>query len=316
MWETPGRLLRLLSLLQTRRDWTGADLAARLDVTTRTVRRDVERLRELGYPVHVTMGPSGGYRLGAGAALPPLLLDDEEAVALIVGLRAGAVGNVAGLEEAALSALSKVEQVLPSRLRHRVGTLESAVVAVAPRGEPAVDAGVLTDVSAALRARETLRFDYVSHHGECTRRSVEPHRLVAWDHRWYLVGWDPDRAAWRTFRADRMSLRTPNGPRFTPREPPDGDVAVYLRRTIGHDMWPYRCRALVHAPAEEVAGRIDGIVTPVDEHTCRLELATDSYALAAAVVGMLDVDFEAESPPEFAGSVRELSARFARAAGQ
>ncbi|NKY46046.1 helix-turn-helix transcriptional regulator [Nocardia cerradoensis] len=314
---TPARLLRLLSLLQTHRDWTGTELAERLDVTTRTVRRDVERLRELGYPVHGVMGPEGGYRLGAGASLPPLLLDDDEAVAVTIGLQTNTTGNVAGIEETSLRALTKMEQVLPARLRHRVDALRGAVVAMPPRYDPgpAVDAGQLTAISAAIRAAETLRFDYRSHAGEGTRRTVEPHRIAHWSHRWYLVGWDSDRADWRTFRVDRMSLRTPNGPRFTHRPAPDGDVVAYLRRTMGFAMWPYRSVMRVHVPAGQLAGRIEGLVTPIDEHTCRLEMGSDSYALVALAVGMLDVEFEVESPPELVEHLRALAGRFTRAAG-
>jgi predicted DNA-binding transcriptional regulator YafY len=314
MLETPARLLRLLSLLQMRRDWSGSELAGRLNVTTRTVRRDVERLRDLGYPVHATMGPVGGYRLAAGAVLPPLLLDDDEAVAVTVGLHTSAVGNVAGIEEASLRALAKVENVLPSRLRQRVKALQQAIVAMPPRGAATVDAAILTAISAAIRASETLRFDYLSYHGVSSRRTVEPHRLVSWGRKWYLVGWDVERTNWRTFRVDRMSLRTPNGPRFLHREPPDGDVAAYLRRTIGHDIWPYRARLRMRAPASHIVGRVDGTVTPIDEHTCRLELASDSLDLVALVVGLLDVAFEVESPPELVQHLRKLSERFADAA--
>ncbi|MQY30630.1 helix-turn-helix transcriptional regulator [Nocardia aurantia] len=313
---TPVRLLRLLSLLQRHRDWTGAELAERLDVTTRTIRRDVDRLRELGYPVHAVMGPVGGYRLGAGAALPPLLLEDDEAVAVTLGLQASATGEVVGLEEASLRALTKVEQVLPARLRHRVDALRGAVVALPPRYDPGapVDADTLTAISAAVRAAETLRFDYRSHSGAESRRSVEPHRIAHWSHRWYLVGWDTGRTDWRTFRVDRMSLRTPNGPRFAHRPSPDGDVVAYLRRTMGFAMWPYRSVMRVHVPAEDLAGRIEGIVTPIDERTCRLEMGSDSYALVALVVGMLDVEFEVESPPELVAHLRALAERFTRAA--
>ncbi len=312
---TPARLLRLLSLLQMHRDWTGTELAARLDVTTRTVRRDVDRLRELGYPVHAVMGPVGGYRLGAGAALPPLLLDDDEAVAVTLGLQTSAAGGVAGIGEASLRALTKVEQVLPTRLRHRVDALRGAVVTMPPRygPGPAVDADTLTAISAAIRAAETLRFDYRSHAGDETRRSVEPHRIAHWSHKWYLVGWDTDRADWRTFRVDRMSLRTPNGRHFAHRPSPDGDVVAYLRRTMGFAMWPYRSVMRVHVPAEDLAGRVEGIVTPIDEHTCRLEMGSDSYALVALVVGMLDVEFEVESPPELVTHLQALAGRFTRA---
>ncbi|MBF6507748.1 YafY family transcriptional regulator [Nocardia farcinica] len=316
MLATPARLLRMLSLLQMGRDWSGTELAERLEVTTRTVRRDVERLRDLGYPVHTTIGPNGGYRLGPGASLPPLLLDDDEAVAVAVGLHTAAAGHVAGAEEASLRALSKLEQVLPSRLRHRVTTLKNAVVTMSPGTEPGVRATALTAISTAIRAAETLRFDYLDHHGVASRRNVEPHRLVCWGRKWYLVGWDVERTSWRTFRVDRMTLRTPNGPRFAHREPPDGDVAAYLRRTMGFAMWPLRSQLLVHAPAADIDGRIDGIVTPVDESTCRVELASDSYDLVALVVGMLDVDFEVESPPELAEHLRKLGNRFNGASTQ
>ncbi|GAA4221133.1 YafY family protein [Streptosporangium album] len=309
--ETPARLLRLLSLLQTHRDWSGTELAERLGVTTRTVRRDVDRLRELGYSIHASMGPVGGYRLGPGASLPPLLLDDEEAVAVTVGLHTTAADH-----EASLRALTKVEQMLPSRLRHRVTALRSAVVAMPPRSVPTVKAAVLTGISVAIRASEVLRFDYVSHNGTESRRGVEPHRLVCWGRKWYLVGWDVERTDWRTFRVDRISLRTPNGPRFTHREPPDGDVAAYLCRTMGFEMWPLRARLRVHASATDVAGRVSGIVTPIDDHTCLLEIASDSFDLVVLTVGMLDVDFEVESPPELARHLRKLSGRFAGAVAQ
>jgi predicted DNA-binding transcriptional regulator YafY len=314
MMETPARLLRLLSLLQLRRDWSGTELAQRLSVTTRTVRRDIDRLRGLGYPIQAAMGPVGGYRLAAGTALPPLLLDDDEAVAVTVGLRTGAVSSVAGLDEPSLRALTKLEQVLPSRLRHRVTALGNAMVAIPQSGGPTVDAAVLTAVSAAIRAAEALCFDYVSHDGTQSRRRVEPHRLISWGRRWYLVGRDVERNDWRTFRVDRISPRAPNGPRFTQREPPDGDVTAYLRRTIGRDIWPYRSRLVIQAPAAEITGRVDGVVIPIDDHTCLLELASDSLDLVALVVGMLDVDFEVQSPPELAQHLCKLSNRFANAA--
>lgn len=315
MLETSARLLRLLSLLQSRRDWSGTELSGRLGVSTRTVRRDIGRLRDLGYPVHASMGVVGGYRLGAGAEVPPLLLDDDQAVAIAVGLRTGAASGVAGLDDAALSALTMIEQVLPSRLRHRIGALAAAMVAMPPGAGPVVAAAALTAISTAIRAAEALRFDYVSHHGAASRREVEPHRLVSWGRRWYLVGWDTVRADWRTFRVDRIRLRTPNGPRFAPRELPDGDVTAYLRRTMGAEMWPYRIRLRVHAPAAEITGRVDGEVAPLDERNCRLELPTDSYDMVAFVMAMLDVDFEVESPPEFADHLRKLSRRYADAAG-
>jgi len=214
MLETSARLLRLLSLLQSRRDWPGAELAERLGVTTRTVRRDVDRLRDLGYPVESATGTAGGYRLGVGAALPPLLLDDDEAVAVAVGLRAAATGTVTGIEETSLRALAKLEQVLPSRLRHRVGAMQSAILPLTGPG-PTVDPDLLT---AACQAHEGVRFGYQQN----TRR-VEPYRLVHTGRRWYLLAFDLDRDDWRTFRVDRIDSAPLPGPRFTPRpEPAEG----------------------------------------------------------------------------------------------
>jgi predicted DNA-binding transcriptional regulator YafY len=223
---TSARLLRLLSLLQARRDWTSAELASRLGVTTRTIRHDVDRLRGLGYPVNARPGVAGGYRLGAGGALPPLLLDDEEAVAVVIGLRAAASGSVAGIEEASVRALAKLQQVLPARLRHRVSAFQGYALPVAWRG-PQVDPDVLTLIAGACRDHERLRFDYRAHGGAASRRSVEPYRLVHNRGRWYLVAWDADRDAWRTFRVDRISPLPPTGPRFTPRElPPDAEIGA------------------------------------------------------------------------------------------
>ena len=234
MWETSARLLKLLSLLQARRDWPGADLAARLDVTERTVRRDIGRLRDLGYPVHATRGTDGGYRLGAGAAMPPLLLDDDEAVAVAVGLRTAARSPVTGIEETSVRALAKLENVLPSRLRRRVSAVADYTVPVPPdTPPPAVDPAVLTTLASACRDHEQLRLDYRTHDGTSAVRSVEPHRLVSWGQKWYLLGWDTDRGDWRTFRVDRIQPRTPPGPRFTPRELPEGgDVAAYVARGV------------------------------------------------------------------------------------
>ena len=228
MLETSARLLRLLSLLQTPREWTGAELGERLGVSPRTVRNDVDKLRELGYPVLATRGAAGGYRLGAGAAMPPLLLDDEEAVAVAVGLRTVATGPIAGIEEASLRALAKLEQVLPSRLRTRVGGLRSIITPVpfASAG-PVVDPDVLTAVAAACRARERLRFSYLSHDGSASERDAEPYQLVNWGRRWYLVAFDVGRGDWRTFRVDRITPRTPGGGRFTPRPLPASDLAAW-----------------------------------------------------------------------------------------
>ncbi|WP_199565152.1 helix-turn-helix transcriptional regulator [Spongiactinospora rosea] len=316
MLETSARLLRLLSLLQARREWPGAELAERLGVSTRTIRRDVDRLRELGYPVHTTMGIAGGYRLGAGAALPPLLLDDDEAVAVAVGLRTAAGGTVSGIEENSLRALAKLEQVLPSRLRHRINALHSATVPV-PGAGPTVDSAVLSAIAAACRDHERLRFDYLDHEGAASVRVTEPHRMVNWGRRWYLVAWDVERDDWRTFRVDRIRPRVPTGPRFEPREPPEGDVAAYVSRRLSADMWPYRARLVMHAPAERLARWIspaDGRLRPIDDQTCELDIGSESLAMLAGFLIMLDVDFVVKDPPELREHLRLLAARTTAAA--
>ncbi|MET8312024.1 YafY family protein [Micromonospora sp. NPDC005173] len=317
MLETSARLLRLLSLLQTPRDWTGAELAERLGVSGRTVRTDVERLRSLGYPVSATRGAVGGYRLGAGAALPPLLLDDEEAVAVTVGLRTATGGAIAGIEEASLRALTKLEQVLPSRLRRRVNTLQTYTVSV-PRNDPGptVDPSVLTTLAAVCRDRERLRFDYHDHAGTATLRTVEPYRLVNWGRRWYLLAWDVDRRDWRTFRVDRMQPRTPTGPRFAPRDLPDEDVAAYVSRRVSAAAWRYRAQVTVHAPAEVVADRISpavGMVERIDDHTCVLHTGADTVETLGVYLGLLSEDFDITGPPELLTHLRRLAERYARA---
>lgn len=316
MLETSARLLRLLGLFQTRRDWTGPELADRLGVTTRTIRNDVDRLRSLGYPVSATPGVAGGYRLGVGAALPPLLLTDDEAVAVAVGLRTAAAGSVTGIEEASIGALAKLEQVLPSRLRHRVNALQKYTVPIGASG-PSVDPSVLTAVAAACRDHERLRFDYVSHDGTEALRTVEPHRLAHLRGRWYLVAWDVGRADWRTFRVDRMNPRTPTGPRFTPRELPAGGVAAFVTEGTASATWRYRFTVKLHAAADAVAPNLPPPVRvePVDDRHCIMHAGSDSLDLAAIYIGMLDVDFEVIEPPELSDRLRKLAARYERAAG-
>jgi predicted DNA-binding transcriptional regulator YafY len=314
MLQTSARLLRLLSLLQARAGWSGPELAERLGVTTRTVRNDVERLRSLGYPVHATPGVGGGYRLGAGAAMPPLLLDDDEAVAVAVGLRTAANGTVTGIQETSVRALAKLEQLLPSRLRHRVNALQTATVEI-PTSGPTVDAEVLTAIAGACRDQQRLRFDYHHHDGSAGVRTVEPHRLVHDRGRWYLVAWDVDRQDWRTFRADRIQPRIPTGPRFAPRDPPDGDVATYLLRGVGAATWRYRARVTVHAPATAVAARLPPavLVEAVDEHTCIVSVGSDTPQMLAVYLGMLDVDFEVGEALELVAQLRTLADRYLRA---
>ncbi|MCW2913133.1 MAG: Transcriptional regulator, DeoR family [Actinomycetia bacterium] len=317
MLDTSARLLRLLSLLQTRPDWSGPELAERLEVTTRTIRNDVERLRSLGYPVNATPGVAGGYRLGAGTALPPLLLDDDEAVAVAIGLRTAANGTVVGLEETSVRALAKLEQVLPSRLRHRVGALQAYMVPM-PGSGPTVDAEVLTLIAGACRDYQRLRFDYRDHGGTASVRDVEPHRLVCSSRRWYLLAWDTVRQDWRIFRVDRMEPRTPTGPRFGPRDLPDDDVAGYVaQRVSSAGRWGYQATVTLHASAEAIAalgGRPPGRLEPVDEHTCLLHTAADSLHMLAVLIAMLDVDFTVTEPPELLCHLRTLAGRYGRAA--
>jgi predicted DNA-binding transcriptional regulator YafY len=318
MHGTAERLLRLLSLLQARRDWPGPELAARLDVDVRTVRRDVERLRSLGYPVHATPGAAGGYRLGAGAALPPLLLDDDEAVAVAVGLRTAASGTVSGIEETSVRALAKLEQVLPARLRPRVGALQAATVSL-PGGGPTVDAEVLTTIAAACRDHERLRFGYVGRTGTASERSVEPLRLVHTGWCWYLVAFDLGKQDWRTFRADRITGVPAAGFRFTPREPPAGDLAAYVAHSISTAPYPHRLVVRVAAPAAALASRVppaSATVEPVDEHSCRVRTGAHNLDVVPYYLARWGYDFVVEeAPPGLVENLRVIAERFARAAG-
>ncbi|MEC3918230.1 helix-turn-helix transcriptional regulator [Nocardia sp. CDC160] len=312
MLETSARLLRLLSLLQTPREWTGAELAAQLEVDVRTVRRDIDKLRTLGYPVHAVAG-AAGYRLGAGAKLPPLLLDDDEAIAVAMGLRTAAGGTIAGIEESSLRALAKLEQVLPSRLRHRTAALQEATVAV-PEGGPRVDPDTLTAIAAAIRDRECLRFDYETHAGETSRRTTEPHRLVHTGRRWYLTGWDVDREDWRTYRVDRLTPRIPTGPRFTPREAPD--AVDQVSHGVTSAPYTYRARITLRASAEQAAERIApsvGVLEAVDSKTCVLHTGAHDLDAIAFYLARFGFEFSVIEPPELTARLRELSAIFGRA---
>ncbi|WP_344594192.1 YafY family protein [Actinomadura vinacea] len=318
MGDTSARLLNLLSLLQTPRDWAGSELAERLGVSPRTIRRDIDRLRELGYPVKATMGPVGGYRLVAGTAMPPLLLDDEEAVAIAVGLRTAAGHAVEGIGEASLRALAKLEQVLPARLRHRVGTLNAATVPLPAAAGPAVDPEILAVLAAAAAGCERLRFAYESMSGVRSRRLVEPHRLVPMGRRWFLVAHDNDRDDWRIFRVDRVSEPRPIGQRFEPREPPGRDAAAFVLDKLYSFAPAYRAVATLHLPAERVRGRLGDSpeeIEPIDEHRCRLNGNSDTLEWLASRLIMLGCEFEVHEPQELIDYLRELSGRAARASG-
>jgi predicted DNA-binding transcriptional regulator YafY len=315
MRETSSRLLDLLSLLQARRDWGGTELAERLDVSVRTVRRDIERLRGLGYPVESSTGPAGCYRLRAGTAMPPLLLDEQEAIAIAVGLRTAARASVAGIEETAVRALVKLEQVLPAHLRRRVAALGSATIAPPPAG-PTVDPQHLTTIASCCRDSEGLRFGYRSRDGTATRREVEPHSLVNLGRRWYLVGWDRRREDWRTFRVDRLSHPAATGVRFTTRALPAKDAAAYVKQSLAGAWRRYEARVTVHAPKDEVAKRIPwsaGALEPIDAHRCEYRTSDDDLGWLAIRIAMLGVDVDVHEPPELIAELRALAERLRRA---
>ncbi|KQM84374.1 YafY family protein [Agromyces sp. Leaf222] len=313
MLETSARLLELLSLLQLKRDWTSAELAGRLEVSTRTVRADIGKLRSLGYPVVARPGVAGGYRLAAGTAMPPLLLDDDEAVAVAVGLGAVATWKL-GVEETSLTALAKLEQVLPSHLRQRVDAVREAM-SVVPGAEPQLDLSALSAIATAIRGHERLRFAYTKPGGSESARHTEPQRLVSWGPLWYLLAWDLDRDDWRVFRVDRMVPNAPTGARFRPRAIPEDDVVEYVVRRVIRASWRYRARVLVHAPAAEVAAKIliPVDIEPVDDSTCRVELGSEDPDRLALWMAQLDVDLEVIEGDELAAAFGRLATRFGRA---
>jgi predicted DNA-binding transcriptional regulator YafY len=308
-------MLRLLSLLQTHRYWPGADLAERLEVSQRTLRRDIERLRDLGYPVDAHRGVDGGYQLAAGAALPPLVLDDEEAVALAIGLRAAAHGAIAGIEESSVRALTKVVRIMPPRLRRQVDALRAVTVPAVWNSGQSVDAAVLTAVAQACQDEERLRFAYTARDGERTTRHVEPYRLVSLGRRWYLVAFDLARQDWRSFRLDRLSAPRATGMRFSPRELPADDVATFVRAGIESVPLPHTVEALVNAPAATVRSMVGqwGKVEDLDEGRCRLRMTADSLDWPTLALGAVGAEFEVVGPPELVDHLREWASRFTRA---
>jgi len=331
MSGTAGRLLALLALLESPTGFSSAELARKLGVSTRTIRNDVERLRQLEYPVDAVRGATGGYRLGSGGKLPPLILDDEEAVAVAVGLR-GATG-LAGIEQSSARALTKLEQVLPARLRPTVQAI-AAVVDRAPDNtdtdadDPEVDPAALAAIAAAIHSVEWLRFDY---RGRELPVLVEPYRLVAWQRRWYLIGRDPSSAAapsataaaasattWSTYRVDWMSPRPPTRRPFTPSPVPGGDFTAFAMRSIAISGWAVHARFRIAASAERVLDRINpavGIVEPISPEECVLFSGADSLDTLAAYIGMLGMDFVVESPDELRPVLRSYAARYLRAVG-
>ena len=316
MLDTSARLLALLSLLQSRPSWSGSELAERLEVSGRTIRNDIDRLRELGYPVDATRGSAGHYRLGAGATLPPLLLDDEEAIAVAVGLRAGT--GVQGIQDSSARALAKLEQVLPHRLRRKV----TAVASTVSRGpdntgsnvdDPEIDPEALAALATAIRDTEWVRFDYRGQN-----RVVEPYRLVSWQRRWYLVARDQPTGEWATFRVDWMALRMATHRPFDPRPMADEEYTDFVVRDVASTGWNVHACIRVLAPADEVIARINpavGVVEALDDGTCRLVTGADSYEVMAVYIGMLGLEFRVTSPPELVRHLEVLAGRYARATG-
>ncbi len=314
---TAGRLLRLLAMLQARREWPGTVLAERLEVSQRTVRRDVERLRELGYPIRSTSGPAGGYVLEAGTAMPPLLLDDEEATAVAIALRTAARSAVQGVDETALRALLKLEQVLPARLRGRVQALGQVSEISRGGGLPDVDPETLTVLAGACREQEQVRFSYTARDGAAGRRLVEPHGLVTAGRRWYLLAFDPSRSGWRTFRVDRIAAPAAAGRRFAARSIPGGDAGGFVQRSISAVVYRHEATVRFHAGASELRGRLPrgwGELRELPDGTCVYETSDDDLDWLAFRIAMARVDFELDGPPELHERLAVLGERLTRAA--
>lgn len=311
---TSSRLLTLLSLLQGRRDWPGMELADRLEVSPRTIRRDVERLRTLGYPVESMTGPAGGYQLRAGTAMPPLLLDDDEAIAIAVSLRTAAGSSVMGVEETAVRALVKLEQVLPAHLRRRVQALQRATQTLQVYASgPTVDPQCLTALAAAVRDTERVRFNYTARDKAGSKREAEPHSLVNAGRRWYLVAWDCGRSDWRTFRVDRIEKVQPSGSRFVPRTLPAPDAAAYVQQSLRNYPSRYEARVTVHAPAEALQGRRWlGDITPIDETRCEIRTNDDNLDWLAMRIAMISEPYEVHGPPELLERLQRIAEGIAR----
>ncbi|WP_091033169.1 helix-turn-helix transcriptional regulator [Microbacterium oxydans] len=313
MASSSSRMLALLSLLQTPRDWPGHVLAERLEVSPRTVRRDVDRLRELGYRIGAIKGPDGGYRLAAGSELPPLLFDDDQAVAIAVALQTVPSSGI-DIEEGAARALATVRQVMPSRLRHRVDGIRFTGATADVRVDPAV----LEAASAAVRDRQVLRFDYGSDRDRPARRT-EPHAVVAREGRWYLLAWDLEVADWRTFRLDRMQPRIPTGPTFTPHPLPAADAATYLaaraKGSATEDRWPCVGEVVIELPAREVTPWLgEGELENLGDGSCRITIGSWSWVGVLAAVARFDAPFTVVGPAPLQEAAGVLAARFAAAA--
>ena len=315
MANTSSRTLRLLSLLQAHRYWSGAGLAERLGVSVRTLRRDIDRLRELGYPIEAHRGVDGGYELAAGTALPPLAIDDDEAVALAICLRAAAQGAVAGIEESSIRALAKILRVMPPLLRRRVDAFNAVTIPASWDAGPTVDAAVLITVAQGCRDEERMRFSYTGRSAERTERHVEPHRLVSLGRRWYLVAYDLTRNDWRTFRLDRLDEPLRTGARFRPRELPAEDAATFIRAGIESAPARHTIEALIQSPAAKVRASMGqwGTVEVLDGERCRLLMTANTLDWPTLALGAVGAEFEVLSPPELIEQIREWGERFNRA---
>lgn len=307
-------MLKLLSLLQTHRYWPGPGLAARLGVSERTLRRDVDRLRDLGYDVDAVRGVAGGYQLRAGRALPPLLLDNDEAVAIAVGLRSAAASVIDGGGDAAVRALTKVVAMLPPALRSSMDALQAVTEPGPRRRQPAIDAEALSALAACCRDHEYAEFDYVAQSGEATERRVEPHQLVSFEQRWYLVAWDTRRQDWRTFRLDRLSDVRTAGDRFRPREIPGGSALAYVKR--GRASQPRRYQVEVRfeigADALRASAGTWGEVVAAGCHASVWRIGIDTLDWPVMLIAQVGVPVEVVSPVELAVLVRDVGRRMAQ----
>jgi predicted DNA-binding transcriptional regulator YafY len=309
--STSARMLRLLSLLQTHRYWPGSELSARLEVSPRTLRRDIDRLRELGYAVDAVRGVAGGYQLRAGGSLPPLLLEDEEAVAIAVGLQSAASGAIAGMEDSSVQALTKVIGLMPPRLRRQMDAIRSQTDNLPWRGGPELDPTLLTTLAQACRDSEPVKFGYTARGSERSDRWVEPHRLVTLGRRWYLVAYDRDRQDWRSFRVDRIGDVRTTGQRFRPRDLPADDALTFVQAGIKQMPQRYAVRVRVDAPVGRVAAAVGhwGTASGTDGD-CLLEMNLDSLDWPVVVLLGLDADFHVEGPPELAELLVRAGRRF------
>jgi predicted DNA-binding transcriptional regulator YafY len=311
--DPTGRALQLLSLLQTHRLWSGAELAERLEVTERTVRRDVDRLRELGYPVDATSGTEGGYRLAIGTHVPPLVLDDDEAVAVALGLRYAAGAAIGGMEESSLRALTKIEQLLPDRLRRRVSALHSSVTSMPwATADDVIDPDALSVLAVACRDREEVRFDYRRRDGADSRRLVEPHQLITVGRRWYLVAWDQRRQDWRTFRLDRLRVARLAGRRFAPREIPEGNAASFVATSLGPMLRHHEATLAIDATFAEldnVLRWVDHTAVKVETASCLVKVRSEDLGRLAMTVARiaLTAPVKVIEPTDLADTIRQLA---------